>query len=200
MPLKSGLRIMSFGSKSCTGDTPARPFASMFVPRIFAMGNRGGDYLFSRRPSMELCACTMSGIISRMGKWRVCFLLLVSAISANPSFADAVAPQLTFDSVNVKQEGVVGFSVLSLGTENRSDFSGPRFLVGQTEDEVFRLYVDVDSIQQVRFNAFTFTAYLEKAEAGGQTAYKYQITGNPTGSFRDTPVRVTFHVKLPTTN
>lgn len=149
---------------------------------------------------MELCACAMSGIIPRMGKWRVCLLLLACAISTNPSFADAAAPQLTFASVNVKQEGVVGFSVLSLGTENRSDFSGPRFLVGQTEDEAFRLYVDVDSIQQVRFNAFTFTAYLERAAAGGQTAYKFQITGNPTGSFRDTPVRVTFHVKLPTTN
>jgi hypothetical protein len=126
--------------------------------------------------------------------------LLVSAISASLSFADTVAPQLTLDTVNVKQEGSVGFSVLSLGSGSRSDFSGPRFMAEQTEDEAFRLYVDVDSIQQVRFNAFTFTAYLADTKAGGQRTYKFQITGNPTGSFRDAAVRVSFHVKGPGTN
>ncbi|MGB7849093.1 MAG: hypothetical protein WBL63_26005 [Candidatus Acidiferrum sp.] len=127
-------------------------------------------------------------------------LLMVSAIAASPCFADGGIPQLTLDPVNVKQEGVVSFSILSLGSESRFDFSGPQYLVGQTEDGMFRLYVDVDSIQQVRFNSFTFTAYLAELGAGGRKTYKFQITGNPTGSFRDTPVRASFHVKRLTTN
>jgi hypothetical protein len=99
------------------------------------------------------------------------------------------------DPVNVRQEGVVSFSTLSLGADIRSDFPAPRFLLGQTDDQAFRLYVDVDSIQQVRFNAFTFTVYLTNAREAGRGAYKFQITGNPTGSFQDAPVRVSFHVK-----
>ncbi len=99
------------------------------------------------------------------------------------------------DSVNVRQEGVVGFSTLFLGTETRSDFSTRRFLLGQTGDQTFRLYVDVDSIQQLRFNAFTFTAYLANAKESKPGAYKFQVTGNPTGSFHDAPVQVPFHVK-----
>ncbi len=99
------------------------------------------------------------------------------------------------DSVNVRQEGVVSFSTLSLGADTRSDFPAPRFLLGQTDDQTFRLYEDVDSIQQVRFNAFTFTAYLVNAKETGHGANKFQITGNPTGVFRDAPVRVSFHVK-----
>jgi len=89
----------------------------------------------------------------------------------------------------------VSFSILFLGTESRADFAESHFLVGQTDNEAFRLYADVDSIQQVRFNAFTLTAYLVNEKAPSRTAYKFQATGNPTGSFEDTPVRVTFHVK-----
>jgi hypothetical protein len=69
-------------------------------------------------------------------------------------------------------------------------------MVGQTEDAAFRLCIDLASIQQVRFNAFTLTAYLVSAKGTAREAYKYQITGNPAGSFRDSPVRVTFHVKI----
>jgi hypothetical protein len=72
--------------------------------------------------------------------------------------------------------------------------------VGQTDDQAFRLYVDVDSIQQVRFNAFTFTAYLSDPKLADKKVYKFQITGNPNGSFRDAPVRVSFHVKNGSTN
>jgi hypothetical protein len=97
--------------------------------------------------------------------------------------------------VNVKQEGSVSFSVRFVGFEGRADFPQPRFVPGQTDDGTFRLYVDVDSIQQVRFNAFTFTAYVADAKPGGQKAAQFQITGNPTGSFRDAPVRVSFHIK-----
>jgi hypothetical protein len=99
------------------------------------------------------------------------------------------------DSVNVRQEGVVSFSILSLGPDTRSDFPAPRFLLGQTDDQAFRLHVDVDSIQQVRFNAFTLTAYLANVREATRGSYKFQITGNPTGSFQDAPVRVSFHVK-----
>ncbi len=97
--------------------------------------------------------------------------------------------------VNVKQEGSVSFSVRFVGFEGRADFPQPRFVPGQTDDGTFRLYVDLDSIQQVRFNAFTFTAYVADAKPGGQKAAQFQITGNPTGSFRDAPVRVSFHIK-----
>jgi hypothetical protein len=109
--------------------------------------------------------------------------------------AQPSVPQLTLDSVNVRQEGVVSFSTLALGSETRSDFSGPQFLLGQTEDQSFRLCIDLASIQQVRFNAFTFTAYLVSGKAASAPAYKYQVTGNPAGGFRDSPVRVSFHVK-----
>jgi len=116
-------------------------------------------------------------------------------IPASGASAQLAGPQFTMDSVNVRQEGVVSFSTLFLGADTRSDFPAPRFLLGQTDDQAFRLYLDVDSIQQVRFNAFTFTAYLANAKEAGRGAYKFQVTGNPTGSFRDAPVRVSFHVK-----
>ena len=89
----------------------------------------------------------------------------------------------------------MSFSTLPLGTDTRSDFVAPRFLLGQTDDQAFQLYVDVDSIQQLRFNAFTFTVYLSNAKEAGRASYKFQITGNPTGSFQDAPVGVSFHVK-----
>lgn len=137
----------------------------------------------------------ISRILSGVHTRSLCALLLVSIIPTAPMFAQQASPQLTVDSVNVRQEGVVSFSTLSLGLDTRSDFPAPRFLVGQTDDQAFRLYVDVDSIQQVRFNAFTLTAYLANVREAARGAYKFQITGNPTGSFRDAPVRVSFHVK-----
>ena len=121
-------------------------------------------------------------------------MLLVCGICALTTFAQPAGPQLTLDSVNVRQEGVVSFSTLALGTEARSGFPAPQFLLGETEDQAFRLCIDMASIQQVRFNAFTFTAYVVNAK-GAQEAYKYQVTGNPAGLFHDSAVRVAFHVK-----
>jgi hypothetical protein len=123
-------------------------------------------------------------------------LVVLSAIA----FGQGPSLQFTMDSVNVRQEGVVSFSTLFLGPDSRSDFPAPRFLLGQTDDQTYRLYLDVDSIQQVRFNAFTFAVYLASAKETGRGAYKFQVTGNPTGSFRDAPVRVSFHVKNGTSN
>jgi hypothetical protein len=137
----------------------------------------------------------ISGILSRLRRCGVCVLLLIAVVPAAFSLPEAATPQLTLDSVNVRQEGIVGFSVLPIGPDGQSEFPAPRFLLGQTEDQTFRLYVDVDSIQQVRFNAFTFTAYLNDPRLAGQKTYRFQITGNPTGSFRDAPVRISFHVK-----
>jgi len=139
--------------------------------------------------------CMIAGILSRVDRFEFCGLLMISMISTIPAFASTANPELIVDSVNVGQEGVVSFSTLSLGSDTRSDFPEPRFQLGQTDDQAFRLYVDVDSIQQVRFNAFTLTAYLTGAREAEGAAYKFQITGNPTGSFRDAPVRVPFHVK-----
>ena len=149
---------------------------------------------------MPPCAHKRSGILYRLRAGGVWSFLLVCVISATAAFAETAGPQLTLDSVNVRQEGVVSFSTLSLGPDIRTDFPVPRFLLGQTDDQAFRLHVDVDSIQQVRFNAFTFTAYLADTKAAGQKTYKFQITGNPTGSFRDAPVRVSFHVKTGSTS
>lgn len=126
--------------------------------------------------------------------------LLTFVIPIARILAQTASPQLSLDSVNVRQEGVVSYSTLSFGADPLSDFPSPRFLLGQTDDQSFRLYVDVDSIQQVRFNAFTFTAYLANAASTAKGSYKFQITGNPTGSFRDAPVRVSFHVKTGSNN
>jgi len=123
-------------------------------------------------------------------------LVVLSAIA----FGQGPGLQFTMDSVNVRQEGVVSFSTLFLGPDSRSDFSAPRFLFGQTDDQTYRLYLDVDSIQQVRFNAFTFAVYLASAKEAGRGSFKFQVTGNPTGSFRDAPVRVSFRVKNGTSN
>ena len=101
---------------------------------------------------MRTCAYTAPGILSGLGRRGIYGFLLVFAISASTCFAETVGPQLTLDPVNVKQEGSVSFSVLSVGIEARSDFPGPRFVPAQTEEGAFRLYMDVDSIQQVRFN------------------------------------------------
>ncbi|MGA7342342.1 MAG: hypothetical protein WBE72_04855 [Terracidiphilus sp.] len=133
--------------------------------------------------------------VSRRGCARSFGLLpLALFLSAFSAAAQPAGPQLALDSVNVRQEGVVSFSTLALGTEARSDFPAPQFLLGQTEDQAFRLCIDLASIQQIRFNAFTFTAYLVNGKATAE-AYKYQVTGNPAGLFRDSPVRVLFHVK-----
>jgi hypothetical protein len=133
--------------------------------------------------------------VIRLGGAGICWIVLAAAVPLTPARADSTSPQLSFDAVNVRQEGVVSFSVLSVGEDPQSNFPSPRFLLGQTDDQTFRLYVDVDSIQQVRFNAFTLTAYVTDSKLAAQKSYKFQITGNPTGSFRDTPVRVSFHVK-----
>jgi len=137
----------------------------------------------------------ISRILSRFHESACWGFVLALSIFPAPVLAQITGPQLTMDSVNVRQEGVVSFSTLFLGSDTRSDFPAPRFLLGQTDDQAFRLYEDVDSIQQVRFNAFTFTAYLVTAKEAGHGASRFQITGNPTGVFRDAPVRVSFHVK-----
>jgi len=125
-----------------------------------------------------------------------CGLGAVALLVCGPRpLAQSAGPQLILDSVNVRQEGVVSFSTLALGQDSRSDFPSPQFLLGETEDQVFRLCIDLASIQQVRFNAFTFTAYLVHGQGSSTEAYRYQITGNPAGLFRDSPVRVSFHVK-----
>src|SRR5437879_1194871 len=170
--------------------TKGRPSCILIDGRI-----GGAAWLRSRHSAMRPCVFAMSGILSRLSTRGICALLLVSAISAGPSFAATTGPQLTLDLVNGKQEGSVSFSVRFLGFESRADFPEPRFVPGQTDDGTFRVYLDVDSIQQVRFNAFTFTMYLAGAKPGEQKAAQFQITGNPTGSFRDAPVRVSFHVK-----
>jgi hypothetical protein len=149
---------------------------------------------------MRTCAYTISGILSKPATRVICGALLASVITASPSLGEAVGPQLALDSVNVKQEGSVSFSVRPDGTGSRADFPEPQFVPGQTDDGAYRLYLDVDSIQQVRFNAFTFTAYLVDGKAGTQKPSKFQITGNPTGSFRDAAVRVSFHIKGSGTN
>ena len=137
----------------------------------------------------------MSLIFSARHRRRVGTAFLVVNLLTATCLALQPSPELAVDSVNVGQEGVVSFSVLALGLEKRANFPDPQFLVGQTDDRVFRLYEDVDSIQQVRFNAFTFTVYLVTARDPGSGAYKFQVTGNPTGSFHDAAVRVSFHVK-----
>lgn len=123
-------------------------------------------------------------------------LLLASGLSG---FAQPAGPQLTLDSVNVRQEGVVSFSTLDLGPdsgpESHSSFAAPQFLVGETDDQSYRLAIDTASIQQVRFNTFTFTAYLVHGQGATPEVWRYQVTGNPAGLFRDSPVRVSFHVK-----
>jgi len=124
----------------------------------------------------------------------ICSIVLITFCSSL-ALGQASAPQFSMDSVNVRQEGVVSFSTLFLATDPRADFPEPRFLLGQTDDQSYRLYLDVDSIQQIRFNAFTFAAYLANAKEAARGAYKFQVTGNPTGSFRDAPVRVSFRVK-----
>lgn len=123
---------------------------------------------------------------------------LIAAVFLPPAFSasgQAIGPQLIMDSVNVRQEGVVSFSSLPLGRELTSAMTLPQSLLGETEDQSFRLFIDVDSIQQVRFNAFTFTAHLVHAQGSQQEVYRYQVTGNPAGSFHDSPVRVLFHVR-----
>jgi hypothetical protein len=119
----------------------------------------------------------------------------LAAVLYRPARADTPPPQLTLDDVNVKRDGIVTFSTLFQGPDTRADFPQPRFLVDQTDDKSFRLCIDTDSIQQLRFNAFTFTAYLADAKSSPQKVFKFQVTGNPSGSFRDSPVRVSFHVK-----
>lgn len=148
---------------------------------------------------MPIRPCAGHQIRCRAGWGSIGCLFLGLIISVVPAFSQA-APDLVLDSLNIRQEGVVSFSTLFLGTESRVDFPDSHFLVGQTDNEAFRLYADVDSIQQVRFNAFTLTAYLANEKAPSRTAYKFQVTGNPTGSFQDTPVRVTFHAKSGSAN
>src|ERR1700739_2546171 len=103
-------------------------------------------------PTMPADVRTILRILSQV---RLCASYgAVLALMASAVPAQVPGPQFTMDSVNVRQEGVVSFSTLFAGPDPRSDFPEPRFLVGQTDDQAFRLYVDVDSIQQVRFNAF----------------------------------------------
>jgi hypothetical protein len=124
----------------------------------------------------------------------LCSALLFLIFSAIPADAQQPNYQLTLDSVNVRQQGVVSFSTLFLSIDPRSEFPAPRFLLGQSDDQAFRFYIDVDSIQQVRFNAFTFTAYLVDVKDAAHKTNMFQITGNPTGSFQDAPVTVSFRV------
>ena len=145
-------------------------------------------------------ASMVSRFLSRLRRGGFCGLLLIAATPVTLCGSDSAGLQLALDPVNVRQEGVVTFSVLFLGLDSQSSFPSPRFQLGQTDDQAFRLYVDGDSIQQIRFKAFTFTAYLADPKSTGEKIYKFQITGNPTGSFRDAPVRVSFHVKTSTAN
>lgn len=146
------------------------------------------------------CTSTRSRLCPAARRGRLGTLLLVFLASSLSGFAQPAGPQLTLDSVNVRQEGVVSFSTLELGPAARADFASPQFLLGETDDQAYRLCIDPASIQQVRFNTFTFTAYLVHGQGPAPEAYRYQITGNPAGLFRDSPVRVSFHVKMGTSS
>ncbi len=174
----------------------AKQIPCLFLGTRAQLTNSGGDQNRAYSPSnMPMHVRTILRAVTTTAAGSISLSLCACLISPAVAFAQPAGPGLTVDSVNVRQEGAVTFSTLFLAAGARSDFSGPAFLLGQTDDQAFRLYIDVDSIQQVRFNAFTFTSYLVNAREGGHGSYKYQITGNPTGSFRDTPVRVSFHVK-----
>jgi hypothetical protein len=138
---------------------------------------------------------TKPGFVPTVRAWSLALIALLVVLCARTAFAQPARPDLVLDSVNVRQEGVVSFSTLSLGPETRSDFPSPQFLLGATEDQSYRMCIDLASIQQIRFNAFTFTAYLIGDKGAAPGTYRYQITGNPAGLFRDSPVRVSFHVK-----
>lgn len=131
---------------------------------------------------------------------RIGVMMLILLMRAAPSSGQATGPQLVLDPVNVRQEGVVSFSSLPLGREVVAGVALAQSLPGETEDQSFRLFIDPGSIQQVRFNAFTFTAHLVRAQSSQAEVYKYQVTGNPAGSFHDSPVRVLFHVKAGTSS
>jgi hypothetical protein len=149
---------------------------------------------------MPNCAPTKPRFFPTACTGSLCILPLVFLACCLSGLAQPAGPQLTLDSVNVRQEGVVSFSTLALGPESRSDFTSSQFLVGETEDQAYRLCIDLASIQQVRFNTFTFTAYLVHGQGATPEAYRYQVTGNPAGLFRDSPVRVSFHVKAGANN
>jgi hypothetical protein len=116
-------------------------------------------------------------------------------MSTIPLSAVPTAPVLHLDSANVKQEGLVEFSVLFAESSTLSDFPAIRFNVGETGDQAFRLYIDLGSIQTITFNAFTLSAYLVDERENPPKTYKYDVTGNPTGNFRDEATRVVFHIK-----
>ena len=122
---------------------------------------------------MNLSACPRSGSSRFCGIGALGFscFLMVSILMPAPAVSQAGNPQLTLDSVNVRQDGMVTFSTLPLGWEDRPDFSEQRYILGQTEDQVFRLWVDIESIQQVRFNAFTFTSYVVDTKADTKRSY-----------------------------
>ena len=133
----------------------------------------------------------------QVSKRAVLFLLrlvLAIGLSTTSSFAYAIGPQLNLDTVNVKQEGTADFSALLLGPDAISDFPSPRFNSGETGDQSFRLYVDLDSIHQITFNGFTLSAYVVDERATAPMTFKFQVTGSPNGTFADLATRVYFHV------
>jgi hypothetical protein len=121
------------------------------------------------------------------------FFLLVFGLLATHCFGET-GPQLSLDTAKIREVGTVDFTPLFLRVDQITECPSPRFNVGETGDRSFRLCVDLNSIQPVNFNGFTFTAYLLDERQGKNSASKFQINASPTGTFGDQAARIYFHV------
>lgn len=144
---------------------------------------------------MRLLAGSLTESFARPVPSQTRKLIVLVLLSAVSTLAMPKKPDLSLDTANVKQDGLVEFSALFAGSDGLSSFPANRFNVGETGDQAYRLYVDLNSIQTITFSAFTFDAYLVDERETPAKTYKYAITGNPTGNFRDEAIRVVFHIK-----
>jgi hypothetical protein len=100
----------------------------------------------------------------------------------------------------VRQQGVVEFSQFSDGPVDLRDFPSDKFTEGETEDKTFRVYLSLDDIHPRRFSTFAFIAYLYDETKNQPKVTRFEVTGTPTGDFRDVATKVTFHVTNAGTN
>ena len=113
------------------------------------------------------------------------------------SFLEPIPAQelrLKFDSYPPTKETSVGFTVLDGGIVPTTALTGLPLRNVETQDHKYILSVDNQSLGRDRYRRFSFDVYVRSASRQSEV-YKYTVSEDPIGPFRDAVSPVAFHVK-----
>jgi hypothetical protein len=126
-----------------------------------------------------------------LGSRAAVFTFLLVCLHASPVIA--AAPSLSVETLNVRQQGTITFSVFAAGATVIP--SGADLVSADIPGDKYKVVVDLNSIRPGRFGTFTAELYVQTGDSLTVSTYKFMVTGSSIGVFLDVDDRITLHVQ-----